>query len=106
VVCFPNTKIGAPIESPYTAPKLCDLYEEWHDGKEPIGLSRPTVPDPKLPAPRICVATQYVSDKFSDDGDFTNYIHVHDKGVWCWLGSSVKMVRGGRLALTRAGLIH
>lgn len=107
VVAFPKDELPPPTISAFTAPKLLELYEQWHDGKFPRGMSRlPIEQQPQLGRAYSCVATVYISDKFDEDGEYVNYIHVHDRGVLGRVGKRGIMVRGGRLALTNDGLIH
>jgi hypothetical protein len=107
VVAFPGLRHPPPTISAMTAPRLLALYEQWHDGKFPRGLSRMKLQhQPCLGRAYSCVATVYVSDKFDDDGQYVNYIHVHDKGVLARFSKRGILIRGGRLALTKDGLIH
>ena len=105
VVCFPGVQLPAPTMSAYTAPALLELYEEWHDGKEPLGVSRVNVPKAELGPGQPALAIVYRSDKFSDDGDMTDYMHVLGPGVTAWVGKKGILVRGGRLRLTAGGLV-
>lgn len=111
VVAFPGQRLGPPIEKAARVPEAAAIYRIWHKGREPWGASRMRMPDPRFADAQPAIATGYVSDKFSDDGELVEYLHHHEQDVFCWWGPpgastpQAILVRGGRLAVTAGGLI-
>lgn len=103
---LPGRSIPPPTVSAYTFPAALKAYRGWNQGKYPKGASRYYFPPVRMRRSLPCVAVGYWSDKFSDDGTFTEYIHHCERGVMGWVGNGAFFVRGGRLTLTPAGLDH
>ena len=108
VVSWPN--LDLPTEGgldPQLMPELVEVYETWHAGRKPRGLHTVRLPTPLLPAAEVAVATLYRSDKFDRKGQLVPYIHHHDPGgVLARCSDRGVLVQGGKLKLTRGGLVH